>query len=149
MFRMYLSIFILLCLMAFVVNGYENKNKDNHSIHLVSERQKADSGKALYTKYCMSCHQADGSGVPGMYPPLNKSNWVNGDKKRLITILLNGLNGEIEVNNETYNQAMPLQNFLTDKQIAELLTYIRKNFDNKANPVKINEVTKLRKSKSH
>ena len=105
----------------------------------------ADSGKVLFTTYCMSCHQVDGSGVPGMYPPLQKSDWVGGDKNKLILLLLNGLEGEITVNGVTYSNSMPKQDFLSNKQIAILLTYIRNNFGNKSSEVKITDVSALRK----
>lgn len=108
---------------------------------------KTDEGKAIYMKYCMACHQRDGSGVPGMYPPVQNADWVIGDKKRLIHAMLNGLDGEIVVNGETYNQMMPKQDFLSDKQIAQVLTFLRQNMGNKADSVKVKEVTALRKKK--
>ena len=104
-----------------------------------------DSGPILYHKYCLSCHQKDGSGVPNMFPPLKNSNWVNGDPNRLIKNVLFGLNGEIEVNDEVYSQVMPKLDYLSDRQIAEILSYIRKNFDNNAKAVKPEDVKILRK----
>jgi mono/diheme cytochrome c family protein len=106
---------------------------------------KTDEGKTVFTTYCMACHQKDGSGVPRMFPPLQKSEWVNGDKKRLINILLHGLEGDITVNDETYSQTMPKQDYLTDKQIASVLSYIRQNFGNQADSVKVKDVKTLRK----
>jgi mono/diheme cytochrome c family protein len=121
---------------------YQNKQKPLRIF------QKTDGGEKLYSDNCESCHQSDGSGVPGMYPPLQKSDWVNGDKKRLIKIMLNGLQGEIEVNGETYIQSMPSHKYLTDTQIAEVLSFVRKNFNNKASEVKTAEVAALRQDKS-
>ena len=106
-----------------------------------------DDGANLYIRYCLSCHQKDGSGVPNMYPPIQNSDWVNGDKNKLIKVLLNGLEGDIEVNGDQYNQVMPKQNALTDAQIALLLTYIRQNFGNKASAVDPADVAKLREKK--
>jgi mono/diheme cytochrome c family protein len=108
---------------------------------------KPEEGEGLYIKYCLSCHQKDGSGVPNMYPPIHKSDWVNGDKNKLIKVLLNGLEGDIEVNGDPYNQVMPKQNYLTDLQIARVLTYIRQNFGNNAGVVKPGDVTDLREQK--
>ena len=68
-----------------------------------------------------------------MYPPLNGNDWVNGDKKRLIELILNGQNRDIEINGEIYNEEMPKANYLTNKEIADVLTYIRRNFGNKSN----------------
>ena len=103
-------------------------------------------GKMLYDKYCLICHQQNGSGVPGMYPPLQRSDWINGDKSRLIGIMLNGLTGEIKVNDQVYKTAMPSHQYLNDEQIAGVLTYIRSNFGNQAGAISPAEVTALRNS---
>jgi len=108
---------------------------------------KKEEGKDIYKKYCLSCHQTDGSGVPGMYPPLKKSDWVNGDKKRIISIVLMGMKGEIVVNDETYRQVMPAQANLTNEQIAMVLTFIRNNFENEDDPISPHEVASLRTPK--
>jgi mono/diheme cytochrome c family protein len=82
-----------------------------------------------------------------MYPPLAKSDWVQGEKERIINVVLKGLSGEIQVNGQSYNQVMPAHNFLSDAQIAATLTYVRQNFGNQADAVSIEEVSKLRNSK--
>jgi mono/diheme cytochrome c family protein len=89
-------------------------------------------GKAVYTQYCMPCHQADGGGVQGLNPPLIKTIYVLGDQKRLINILLKGLNQEIEIDGDIYANPMPALNFLTDQQVADVLSYVRNSFGNKA-----------------
>jgi mono/diheme cytochrome c family protein len=102
-------------------------------------------GAAIYKQYCLTCHQADGGGVPNLNPPLSGTDWVVGDKNRLIGVLLNGLqNAEIE--GETYDNVMPAHDFLTDQQIADVLTYIRTNFGNKAPAITAEEV-KARRGK--
>ncbi len=106
-----------------------------------------DAGKKVYIKYCMVCHQADGAGVPGLNPPLGKTDWVTGDKKRLINVVLKGLENEITVNGEVYANPMPAQPLLTDQEIADVLTYIRSNFGNKASAVTPAEVKALRGKK--
>lgn len=105
---------------------------------------KPGDGEIMYVKHCLSCHQKDGSGVPNMFPPIQKSDWVNGDKDKLINVLLNGLEGDIDVNGDQYSQAMPKQNYLTDLQIAGILTYIRQNFGNNASAILPSDVAKLR-----
>jgi len=82
-------------------------------------------GKAVFAKYCLVCHQADGSGVPGMHPPLGPGSWVDKDPNELIAILMKGLSGKVEVNGEIYNSFMPSQAQLTDEEIAAVLSYIR------------------------
>ena len=101
------------------------------------------SGKAVYRQYCLSCHQADGGGVDGMNPPLNKTSWVLGDKTRLTNVLLNGLQG-VDIDGEPYNNVMASHDFLTDQQIADVLTFIRNSFGNKASAVTVGEVKTVR-----
>lgn len=92
-------------------------------------------GKAVYEENCLSCHQSDGSGVPGMHPPLTPGSWVGKDPKELIAIMMKGLNGKIEVNGEVYNDLMPSHAQLSDQEIADVLTYIRASFGNNYNAV--------------
>ncbi|MBO0932186.1 c-type cytochrome [Fibrella aquatilis] len=106
----------------------------------------AEPGLAVYKQYCLTCHQVNGSGVPGLNPPLRGTEWVNGDKARLIGVLLNGLQNA-EVEGETYDNVMPAHDFLTDAQIADVLTYVRSNFGNKASAITADEVTAQRAAK--
>ncbi|SMD13267.1 PQQ-dependent sugar dehydrogenase [Pedobacter nyackensis] len=110
---------------------------------LLSELKKpvVQMGKSSYSQYCASCHKSDGNGVLGTFPPLIGAEQVLGDKKQLIDILLNGLSGKIKVKGAVYNQQMPAFHFLSDKEIAELLTYIRSSFGNKASRISATEVT--------
>ncbi|QQL51128.1 c-type cytochrome [Mucilaginibacter ginkgonis] len=104
------------------------------------------SGKAVYAKYCVSCHQADGLGVQKMNPPLSKTSWIEGDKSRIIKVVLNGLSAT-EIDDETYNNVMASFDFLSDRDIANVLTYVRSSFGNKASAVLPEEVSKLRTKK--
>ena len=79
-----------------------------------------------------------------MNPPLVKTKWVLGDKKKLINILLNGMDEGIEINGETFNSVMPAQAMLSDREIADVLTYVRNSFGNKASAVNVAEVKKQR-----
>lgn len=96
-------------------------------------------GQTIYEQNCLTCHQANGSGVPNLNPPLRNTDWVLGDKNRLINVLLKGLQGQ-EVEGETYDNVMPAHDFLTDDQIASVLTYIRSSFGNKATAITADEV---------
>lgn len=106
----------------------------------------ADSGKIIYETYCLACHQEDGSGVPGMNPPLVKTDWVLGDSTRLINVILKGLK-DTEINGDSYSNEMPSHDFLTDNQIAEVLTYVRNSFGNKASSISSEDVRKQRMKK--
>lgn len=103
-----------------------------------------EGGQKIYETYCASCHQLNGKGAAGRFPPLVDVSWVSGDKTRLINVLLNGLEGNIEVNGVGYNGVMPKHAFLTDAEAAGVLTYIRQNFGKKEDEVTAKEVEKQR-----
>lgn len=109
----------------------------------VSKQRLAD-GKKVYDTYCLACHQADGGGVPRLNPPLQKTEYVLGDKTRLITIVLKGMSEEVEIDGEVYDNNMSAHNFLTDQQVADVLTYVRNSFTNKASAVTSAEVKTVR-----
>ena len=93
-------------------------------------------GEKIYNQYCVVCHMKDGAGIPGLNPPLIKTEWVNGDKTQLIKIVLNGSQGgQYPVNGETYNGVMTPHNFLTDEEIAGVLTFVRSNFENNSDAI--------------
>ena len=104
-------------------------------------------GKTVYDRYCLSCHQPDGGGVPRMNPPLINTDYVLGSKQRLIGIVLNGLNVPMEINGEEYENPMASHSFLKNDQIADVLTYIRNSFGNKASAVSVAEVKAVRAKK--
>ena len=103
-----------------------------------------ERGKKIYTQYCISCHQVDGGGVPGLNPPLEKTSYITGSKTRLIRILLKGLNTHEDIDGETYNNTMPPLNYLKDQQISDVLTYVRNSFGNKATAVTPGDVKYVR-----
>ena len=107
-------------------------------------QQSKTTGEKIFKKYCISCHMADGSGVPHMNPPLIQTKYVLGEKEDLIKIILNGI-GNVEINGETYTNKMPpLKKILKDQQIADVLTYVRNSFGNKAPAVTVTEVKAVR-----
>ena len=99
-----------------------------------ASKQSLTKGKLVFEQYCLTCHQADGSGVPNLNPPLIKTSFVLGDKKALATIVINGLSN-IEVEGEKYSNPMPAFSFLSDEEIANVLTYVRNSFTNKASAI--------------
>ncbi|MCJ8211153.1 cytochrome c [Mucilaginibacter sp. RS28] len=105
------------------------------------------NGQKVYGQSCITCHMVTGLGVPNMNPPLAGSPFVTGDKTKLIKIVLNGLSEDVEVNGQTYSNNMPSQDYLKDQDIADVLTYVRNNFGNKATAVTASEVKALRGKK--
>jgi mono/diheme cytochrome c family protein len=114
-----------------------------YSIAQKATKQSIEKGKIVFEQYCLACHQADGSGVPHLNPPLIKTSFVLGDKKKLIGIILNGLS-DVEVEGESYSNPMPGFSFLTDDEVANVLTYVRNSFTNKASAVTPVEVKTVR-----
>jgi mono/diheme cytochrome c family protein len=104
-------------------------------------------GKIVYNSICLSCHMAGGAGVPHLNPPLINTTYVLGDKAKLIKIVLNGFNEDVEINGQTYSNTMTPHSDLTDRQIADVLTYTRKSFGNKASSVSPAEVKRVRATK--
>jgi mono/diheme cytochrome c family protein len=100
-------------------------------------------GKEIYAIQCMSCHQENGEGIEGAFPPLAKSDYLMADKKRSVTQVLKGLTGEIKVNGKTYNGDMPALD-LTDEEVSDVLNYVRNSWGNKGNAVKPADVKALR-----
>jgi glucose/arabinose dehydrogenase/cytochrome c553 len=109
------------------------------------DRGKAVAGSQVYTVYCTGCHQRNGMGDAQRFPPLGGSEWVTGDKKRLIEVMLKGLEGPIEVKGQAYNNVMPQHSFLKDEEVAEVLTYIRSSFGNASSAVSKEEVAAVRR----
>ena len=102
-------------------------------------------GKTVYLQRCMVCHQADGGGVPKLNAPLDGSSAVNGtDIAKLIKYIVKGFADRVEIDGELYSNAMPAAADLTDQQIADVLTFIRSNWSNKAGPVTSLQVKQTR-----
>ncbi len=87
-------------------------------------------GQKLYLQHCAACHRPDGTGNIGQIPPMTNSDWVSGDKNRLIDIMLMGLNMPIEVDGVLYEGEMPAYRILSDEEIADILNYVRVEFGN-------------------
>ena len=101
-------------------------------------------GKKVYNAVCIACHQANGQGIPNLFPPLAKSDYLMADKERSIRIVLKGQSGPITVNGKQYNQVMPPQALKPD-QVADVLTFVRNSFGNTGDAVSLAEVQAVAK----
>ena len=116
-----------------------------HEAHVVRGIDESlTEGKQVYDMYCMACHMSNGKGAPGMNPPLIDTEYVLEDKERLIKIVLNGLSDPIEIKGEIYQNIMAPHAFLTDQQIADVLTFVRKSWGNDASAITPQEVAGVR-----
>lgn len=105
--------------------------------------EKINVGKQIFGTTCFACHQSEGQGIPGTFPPLAKSDFLNANPKRAINTILHGLSGEIMVNGKKFNSVMPSQN-LSDDEIANVLTFIYNSWGNNKTEVTPEMVKALR-----
>lgn len=91
--------------------------------------QSAEKGKKIYSQVCIACHQTTGQGIPGAFPPLAKSDYLNKDVNRAIKGVVKGLKGPIMVNGKKFNGEMPIQT-LSDQQAADVMTYVYASWGN-------------------
>jgi mono/diheme cytochrome c family protein len=107
----------------------------------------AERGKKIFAANCQTCHQANGQGVPGQYPPLAGSEFTTGGSRRMAMIVLKGLQGPVKVKGQMYGSAVmqPWDKTLTDQKIADVMTYERSDWGNTASPVTAEQIAALRK----
>jgi len=103
-------------------------------------------GKSVFLQTCFACHQSNGQGLPNVFPPLAGSDYLMADKQRSIAIVLRGCNGEVNVNGRKYVSSMPALSVLSDKQIADVLTYVRNSWGNSGQAVLPEEVRAVRQA---
>ncbi len=94
-------------------------------------KKSMEAGMGTYNAVCMACHMSSGQGIPSVFPPLAKSDYLMEDVDRAIENLINGLSGEIIVNGAKYNQVMPASG-LDDQDIADVLNFVMNSWGNKA-----------------
>ncbi|PAW83768.1 MAG: cytochrome C precursor [Pedosphaera sp. Tous-C6FEB] len=116
---------------------------------LTAAPKTASPGEHIYEMACLPCHQPEGKGLPGVYPPLAGSDWVRGDKARIIKVVLHGLTGPVTVAGQNFGHLpasvpMPSLGGLTDDQIADVLTFVRASYGQQSSPVTAAEVKAVR-----
>ena len=103
-----------------------------------------ERGKEVYIAECQTCHMENGEGLPDVFPPVAKTDYVKKDTKFLINIVLKGQEGEIVVNGKKYNTPMAAMPYLTDEQVADAYNYIRNSWGAKAPAILPSQVKALR-----
>jgi mono/diheme cytochrome c family protein len=111
-----------------------------------SKEERIALGRPLFATICAACHQPTGKGIPGQFPPLAGSDFLNADKHRAIKVVVRGLQGELVVNKRTFNNTMPPMP-LSDDNIANALTYVYNSFGNSGQEVTPQEVRSIRDAK--
>ncbi len=100
-------------------------------------------GQALYTTHCANCHQENGEGLAGLYPPIAKADFLANNKNYIICGIKHGINDTIQVNGKTYHQPMPANAQLQAIDIAEIVTYIYNEWGNEKKITPVKEVQKV------
>ncbi|MGE0582314.1 MAG: copper-containing nitrite reductase [Steroidobacteraceae bacterium] len=110
----------------------------------LTKAQQVEAGGVLFRGTCSTCHQDNGAGLPNVFPPLAKSDYLLKDPKRAIEVVLNGLSGPVTVNGNTYNSVMPPMSQLTDDEVANILTYALNSWGNSGPAISKQDVAKIR-----
>lgn len=97
-------------------------------------------GEGLYLVHCSNCHQKKGTGLGLLYPPLDKSDYMDSHFQEVICLMKNGKQGELLVNGKQYNKPMKGLSTLTELEIAEIATYIYNTWDHQRGIVEVREV---------
>ena len=113
----------------------------------LTQSDQVEAGKALFAGTCATCHQPDGKGMAGVFPPLAKSDYIAADKKRVASVILHGLQGPVKVNGTDYNSVMPPMSQLTDDEVANIATYVLNSWGNPGGKVTKQEAAEIRKTK--
>jgi nitrite reductase (NO-forming) len=109
--------------------------------------EQINAGQALFTGTCSTCHQGNGEGMPGVFPPLAKSDYIAADPKRVAQIILHGLQGPVTVNGKDYTSVMPPMSQLTDDEVANISTYVLNSWGNPGGHVSKAEAAVIRQAK--
>ena len=112
----------------------------------LTREQQVEAGRALYQGTCSVCHQANGEGLPDVFPPLAKSDYLTENPKRAIDVVLNGLSGPVTVNGKKYASVMPPMSQLNDDEVANILTYVLSSWGNSGPAISAADVSAHRAS---
>ena len=152
----YLGI-LLLALAALVMNACAQEGDGDQAAPVASDTAVHDAevasgdmadvmarGEAVYLGNCSACHQPTGLGLPGAFPPLAQSDFLQGNRQDVMQAALFGMSGPLTVNGVDYNGVMPSQGFLSDQELADALTYVFSSWGNTGSAVSVAEVAALR-----
>lgn len=138
------GIYLVLYSGDFRADAFDPNFQGSATVAVIPEISLIDRGAKVYRNQCAQCHQADGNGLSGVYPPLVGADWVTGHPEVIARILINGLNGPIEVKGNTYNGNMPAFGpgglDLKARDIAGVITYVRQEWGNEASEVTVEMV---------
>lgn len=132
---------LILCFFSFFITTACTKTGSDKPDNSVKFTQYYLKGEQLYTKHCSNCHQANGTGLGLVYPPLNISDYMENNFENVICLMKYGIQGEITVNGKSFIQPMPGVTSLTDLELAEIATYIYNTWEHKKGLVEVQHVS--------
>ena len=136
-------IFVAGCLTSCGNKTAENRSAPQKGQSSTKYDQYFVHGEVLYQQHCSNCHQATGTGLGRVYPPLAKSDYMMANLDSVVCLIRNGKDGELVVNGTSYNQRMPEIPSLTDIEIAQITTYIYNSWGNEHGIVEVNDVSRI------
>jgi len=132
--------FFLLCFLLSC--AYGKKENGLSFSQNIKFRQYMVQGEKLYIIHCSNCHQVDGSGLGRLIPPLTSNKYIRSNNEQLACILKYGMSGKIEINGIFYEETMPANLSLTNLEMAEIITYIGNNWDNRIGTLNTDNIAK-------
>ncbi len=132
--------------LALAGNGHGQEAAATHQAEAAADTMAIlmTQGEELYNIHCSACHQPTGEGLPGAFPPLKGSDYLMSDRTRALEAVIQGLSGKLTVNEQEYNAVMPGMGYLSDDQIAAIMTYVTNAWGNEASSFSVAEVAAVR-----
>lgn len=137
------SLFVLIISISLSLLSCGSKQESNSATHSIKFQQYYIQGEILFTEHCSNCHQKSGKGLGLLYPPVNKSDFIDNNFNEVLCLIRNGIKGELIVNGNNYNKKMPAIPSLTDLEIAEIATYLYNTWGREKGIVEVKEATKI------
>ena len=138
-----LETYFLLSSFFFLLLSCSSKPESKPTTASTKFQQYIIQGETLYGKNCSNCHQKTGTGLGLLYPPLNKSDFMDNHFEEVICLMKNGKEGEVMVNGKSFNKNMKGISTLTDLEIAEIATYIYNTWEHQRGIVDVQEVSRI------
>lgn len=130
-------------LLIFSCSGKRGDNRDMTHKEEVKLEQYMVGGRQLYIQHCSNCHQADGKGLAKLFPPVDKSDFIDQNVEEVICLIRHGMSGEVVVNGVVYNQPMPAMPQLSNLEIAEIVTYIYNSWGRENGIVSVKDTERI------
>ncbi|HTJ49382.1 MAG TPA: cytochrome c [Cyclobacteriaceae bacterium] len=134
---------MILCCAVMIISCTTKTESAQHTVSSTKFDQYYLQGEQLFQKNCSNCHQKTGTGLGLVYPPVNKSDFIDNHFEEVICLMKNGKNGELIVNGKNFNKAMPAIPSLTNLEVAEIATYLYNTWERKKGLIDVKAIDSL------